>query len=129
MIAPTIPASKIADALLPLETLPETVWLEGKANVNPSTPIKLHRATKLGFILCKPTLANVSVGALVARKTLTRGKNTWRGMAFHQDKIELTIRRADQRQPDFAMVSQAELAYAIGDKIPLYHPEGIGVGL
>ena len=48
-------------------------------------------------------------------------------MAFHQGKIEL--RRADRRQPDFAMVSQAELAYTIGNKIPLYHPEGIGVGL
>ena len=48
-------------------------------------------------------------------------------MAFHQGKIEL--KRADQRQPDFTMVSQAELAYTIGDNTPLYHPEGIGVGL
>ena len=121
-IAPTLSASKIAEALLPLEHLPETVWLDGKANFNPSVPIKLHRATKVGFILRKPTLADVSVGTLVARKTLTRGKNTWRVMAFHQGKIKL--RRADRRQPDFAMVSQAELAYTIGDQIPLYHPEG-----
>ena len=75
-IAPTISASKIAYALLPLLTLPESVWLDGKANFNPGTPIKLHRATKVGFILRKSTLANVSVGDLVARKTLTRGKNT-----------------------------------------------------
>ena len=27
------------------------------------------------------------------------------------------------------MVSPAELAYTVGDKIPLYHPDGIGVGL
>jgi site-specific DNA-cytosine methylase len=126
-LPPALSASKIADALLPLTDLPETVWLEGRTCFNSDTPIKLHRATKVGFILRKPTLANVSVGTLVARKTLTKGKNTWRVMAFHQGRIEL--RRADRKQPDFAMVSPAELAYTIGDKIPLYHPDGIGVGL
>ena len=101
-LAPSLSASKIADALLPLEELPETVWLEGRSSFNSNTPIKLQRATKVGFILRKPTLANVSVGTLVARKTLTEGKNTWRVMAFHQGRIEL--RRADRKQPNFAMV-------------------------
>ena len=48
-------------------------------------------------------------------------------MSFHGEMVEL--RRADRKHPDFAMVSRSQLIYTIADKIPLYHPDGIGVGL
>ena len=55
------------------------------------------------------------------------GINKLRVIALRGGKVEL--RRADRKHPDFALVKPSVIHYTITDKIPLYHPEGIGVGL
>ena len=48
-------------------------------------------------------------------------------MAFKGHRIEL--RRADRKQPNFALVKHADITRTHSGKIPVYHPHGIGVGL
>ena len=48
-------------------------------------------------------------------------------MAFTGHRIEL--RRADRKQPDFALVKLNEIRHTCSDTIKVYHPPGIGVGL
>ena len=102
------------------------MWLHGsRVQFDPDTPIKLQKATKAGYLLRKPQLDSLAVGDLVAQRTISNGTSKWRVMAFQGDMVEL--RRADRKQPDFAMVTRSQLIYTIADKIPLYHPDGIGL--
>ena len=94
---------------------------------NPDVPIKLHSATKVGHLTCKGDLGNLKVGDLVGVRANRAGMNKWRVIALRGGKVEL--RRADRKRPDFAFVKPSVIHYTITDKIPLYHPEGISLGL
>jgi site-specific DNA-cytosine methylase len=117
----------ISASLLPVHLLPPSVWLQGVAVFDPDITIRSHQATKVGFIKLKGALESLKVGDLVGRKTTTKGVNRWRVMSLRGSQVEL--RRADRKQPDFALVARSELQYTLTEKIPLYHPDGIGVGL
>ena len=58
---PAIPVTlqqKIASVLLPVDALPASVWLHSsRVQFDPETPIKRHKATKVGYMLRKPHLA------------------------------------------------------------------------
>ena len=115
-------------SLLPVKSLPDAVWITGATEMfNPDIPIKLHTATKVGHLTRKGDLDNLKVGDLVGVCDNRDGINKWRVIAPRGGKVEL--RRADRKRPDFALVKPAATHYTITDKIPLYHPEGIGVGL
>ena len=121
-------AKPISASLWPESQLPDTVWLTGgEAHFDPDTPIKPHAATKVGFCKRKGSLQSLQIGDLIALRKTTKGLNRWRIITIQGSRIEL--RRADRRQPTFSMVTRQQIHYTITDKIPLYHPDGIGVGL
>ena len=98
---PTTQQQSIASALLPVGALPESVWLHGsRVQFDPDTPIKLHKATKAGYLIRKPQLDSLAVGDLVAQRKISKGMNKWRMMSFQGKMVE--PRRADRKHPDFA---------------------------
>ena len=127
---PTTQQQSVASDLLPAGALPESVWLHGsRVQFDHDTPIKLHKATKAGYVylLRKPKLDSLAVGDLVAQRKISKGMDKWRVMTLQGEMVEL--RQANRKHPDFAMVSRSQLIYTIAHKTPLYHPDGIGAGL
>ena len=117
----------IQDVLEHPDAIHSSCWLSGTISLDMGVEILQDKATPCGTVTRKGDIRHLAVGDLVAKKHHDEGCNRWRVMAFTGDRIEL--RRADRRNPDFALVKLSALAFTLKDTIRVYHPGGIGVGL
>ena len=123
---PPVPAA-IQDALVDASQVPSACWLGGRHSLNMHVQVLSDRATCCGSVTLRGDIDNLAVGALVSLRYHRDGLNKWRVMAFKGHRIEL--RRADRKQPDFALVRLNEISHTCPDTIKVYHPRGIGITL
>ena len=125
---PVSASATMLNALVEPDKVPSACWLQGQISLDMSVQVATDVATRCGSVTRKGDLSDLRVGDLVSLKQARGGCNTWRVMAFKSgSKIEL--RRADRKQPSFALVRPTDVTHMHSGKIPVYHPLGIGVGL
>ena len=125
---PVSVSATILSALVDPDKVPAACWLQCQISLDMTVQVAKDVATRCGSVTRKGDLSDLRVGDLVSLKQSRGGRNKWRVMPFkHGSKIEL--RRADRKQPSFALVLPTDVTHTHSEKIPVYHPMGIGVGL